>query len=448
MKRRSVQIITVVLLCACCFVSCSKGKTDDDSSSMTPTKQIENEHINSADRIELEDAYDQLKNNDSKDKEEEALFDKLGLLINCSGRFLQQSEETNNIYTADVSFYLVKGEVYCSINYTGYMGEISDGIVTESEEGDYSFEAFPKGDYYGREQDFKIYFSNEKLYISWTTLGDKVCEYTLYRGDGSAENNQERHQTFEETGMLDTINETIDKTFSDYPHSVIYDKDFSSIRIAVQFENMSSYFSSDDPELIARWQPLVDQIVTLDKQLYDVVSVLQYQEDGIWWPYVYDLHFYIVDKLNSSGKYRESDMLLWVENGIVKYNIADKKPDSSDKNSTKSTKPTTKYTTKDTTNDLIVTYGERNALESAKNYLSFMAFSYSGLIEQLEYEGYSHSEAVYAADNCGADWNQQAVKKAKEYLEVMSFSRSELIEQLEYEGFTHEQAVYGVDRVY
>ena len=77
-----------------------------------------------------------------------------------------------------------------------------------------------------------------------------------------------------------------------------------------------------------------------------------------------------------------------------------------------------------------------------------LAFSYSGLIEQLEYEGFSTSEATYAADNCGADWNEQAAKKAREYLDFMSFSRSGLIEQLEFEGFTRSQAEYGVNAVY
>ena len=37
---------------------------------------------------------------------------------------------------------------------------------------------------------------------------------------------------------------------------------------------------------------------------------------------------------------------------------------------------------------------------------------------------------------------------AKRYLEVSSFSYQGLIDQLEYEGFTHEQAVYGADRTY
>ena len=98
----------------------------------------------------------------------------------------------------------------------------------------------------------------------------------------------------------------------------------------------------------------------------------------------------------------------------------------------------------ESTNDDGLTIGQRNALSSAKNYLSFSNFSYEGLISQLEYEKYSHEDAVYAADNCGADWNEQAAAKAKSYLDISSFSRDRLIEQLEYEGFTHEQAEYGV----
>lgn len=90
------------------------------------------------------------------------------------------------------------------------------------------------------------------------------------------------------------------------------------------------------------------------------------------------------------------------------------------------------------------TTGERNALKSANQYLSFTSFSRSGLIEQLEYEGYTTQEAEYAAEHCGADWMDQARKSALSYLEVSAFSESGLIDQLEYEGFTHEQALYGV----
>lgn len=94
-----------------------------------------------------------------------------------------------------------------------------------------------------------------------------------------------------------------------------------------------------------------------------------------------------------------------------------------------------------------LTTAQKNAMRSATSYLDFMSFSYDGLVGQLEYEGYSHEDAVFAVDHCGADWNEQAALKAQEYLDFMPFSRDGLIDQLEYEGFTYDQAVYGADAV-
>ena len=87
-------------------------------------------------------------------------------------------------------------------------------------------------------------------------------------------------------------------------------------------------------------------------------------------------------------------------------------------------------------------------LRKAKDYLAVIPMSYSGMIEQLEYEGFTYSEAKYGADNCGADWYEQAVLKAKDYLDLMGFSRSDLIDQLEFEGFTYDQAAKAVEAVY
>ena len=86
------------------------------------------------------------------------------------------------------------------------------------------------------------------------------------------------------------------------------------------------------------------------------------------------------------------------------------------------------------------------AVKKAKSYLKSSAFSYTGLIDQLEYSGFTSKEAQYGADNCGADWNEQAVKKAKSYLRSFpDWSKSNLIDQLEYSGFTYSQAKYGAE---
>ena len=95
-----------------------------------------------------------------------------------------------------------------------------------------------------------------------------------------------------------------------------------------------------------------------------------------------------------------------------------------------------------------LTSGQRNALASAKSYLSFTAFSKKRLKNQLLYEKYSDQDAQYAVDHCGANWYKQAYKSAKNYLSFMSFSNDSLIDQLEFEGFTYDQAVYGADRAY
>jgi len=90
------------------------------------------------------------------------------------------------------------------------------------------------------------------------------------------------------------------------------------------------------------------------------------------------------------------------------------------------------------------TVSQQNALRGAQNYLGFTAFSRSGLIEQLEFEGFSTEDATWGVDRVAADWNEQAAKSAKNYLSFTSFSHSSLVDQLIFEGFTPEQAEYGV----
>lgn len=90
---------------------------------------------------------------------------------------------------------------------------------------------------------------------------------------------------------------------------------------------------------------------------------------------------------------------------------------------------------------------QKNAIRKAESYLKIMAFSRSGLIEQLEYEGFTSEEAIFAVDNIIVDWNEQAYLKAENYLSTFAFSKDGLIEQLEYEKFTKEQISYAIEKI-
>lgn len=93
------------------------------------------------------------------------------------------------------------------------------------------------------------------------------------------------------------------------------------------------------------------------------------------------------------------------------------------------------------------TLSQKNAVAKAKSYLEYTAFSKSGLVKQLEFEGFSNEDATYAVNKISVDWKEQAVLKGKSYLDSMSFSRSGLIDQLKYEGFTNEEAIHAVDQI-
>lgn len=68
-----------------------------------------------------------------------------------------------------------------------------------------------------------------------------------------------------------------------------------------------------------------------------------------------------------------------------------------------------------------ITAAMENAISEAASYLDYTAFSRSGLIEQLEYEGYKTEDATFAVDYSKVDWNKQAVASAKSYLGYTSF---------------------------
>ena len=93
------------------------------------------------------------------------------------------------------------------------------------------------------------------------------------------------------------------------------------------------------------------------------------------------------------------------------------------------------------------TLSQKNAVKMARSYLSYTAFSRKGLIQQLEFEGFSITDATYGVDKINVDWREQAVKMARSYLSYTAFSRKGLIDQLVFEGFNISDATYGVDKI-
>ncbi len=72
------------------------------------------------------------------------------------------------------------------------------------------------------------------------------------------------------------------------------------------------------------------------------------------------------------------------------------------------------------------TNSQYQARSMASDYSDKMASCLTGLIEQLEYEGFSRADATYGANAIDADCNEQAALAAEAYLETMAFSRSGL----------------------
>jgi len=95
---------------------------------------------------------------------------------------------------------------------------------------------------------------------------------------------------------------------------------------------------------------------------------------------------------------------------------------------------------------------QKNAVRSAKQYISMTGFSRDGLIEQLSSEygdGYEVNDSTIAVDSLNIDWNEQAVRSAEQYLDMTGFSCDGLIEQLSSSAgskYTVSEATYGAQQ--
>lgn len=90
---------------------------------------------------------------------------------------------------------------------------------------------------------------------------------------------------------------------------------------------------------------------------------------------------------------------------------------------------------------------QSEARDLAASYLESRIYSRLSLIDALVDVGYRETDATAAIDSLKVDWNDQAVQAAEIYVEKFEFTRTGLIAQLEVDGFESHQAQYGAAAV-
>lgn len=95
---------------------------------------------------------------------------------------------------------------------------------------------------------------------------------------------------------------------------------------------------------------------------------------------------------------------------------------------------------------------QESALSHAKKTFASSSYSRSGVISALKKQGYTEEEAIYAADNCGANWKSNATTGAKTYARNNSqknwiyacYSEKATRSALSSDGFTSDEIDYGI----
>lgn len=82
---------------------------------------------------------------------------------------------------------------------------------------------------------------------------------------------------------------------------------------------------------------------------------------------------------------------------------------------------------------------QESAADSARLMLEQGPISHDALVEALEQQGYDSYDAVVAADDCGADWDQQAADAARSAMSEQALSKGALRDELVRHKFTDSQ---------
>ena len=93
-----------------------------------------------------------------------------------------------------------------------------------------------------------------------------------------------------------------------------------------------------------------------------------------------------------------------------------------------------------------VSEAQLHALAAAESALGSQSYSPTSLFMQLKTDGHSSIEARWATDRVSVNWNQQAVDQAHDHISRFGeLTREALLTKLEFEGFTRSQAIYAAN---
>ena len=290
--------------------------------------------------------------------------------------------------------------------------------------------------------------SSEERVETTTTTTSLTTETTTVEATTTEKITLDKEYTFKDLtfSVPKSANKEFTMPYNDSELTLIDFKDTSEIQVAVTPNSSGTAFSSvseaqlyDVLEAYASSFSKSGDVSSEKTKISDSLAIRQSVKDkgsiSTNIHVIYNETIYTVSFFDSEGK-TDTTAPMIAEDVINSFSFK------------KSELPTEKATDKPTeppTTKLNISKGQENALKQAKSYISHSAFSYNELIEQLEYGKYSHDEAVYGADNCGADWNAEALEQAQSYISHSAFSYSGLYDQLIYGQFTSEQAQYGVD---
>lgn len=460
MRKKFITKISSILLITLVATGCGSSANVENASSQSSSTMslasaaLENtplpeffglfsKDFSTKSKLTLEEAKELLDSIDASPEEIEQLEEVLNKLSSCQGIYIKDKDEdsTGTTYKAVFDIYLEYGIPRCSINYDGYMGSIESGVINWSEDSDYILEIATIGKLASTDHEFTIQIGEETACISWGEMN-----HYFTKGDES-DLVEEEKISFVDSESYQTIIDQVDTTFSRYDTSHMFDEETDTLFYYISLGITKEKLTENAATIRDDWENVLSTLQSISEKGAEVISLEI--RDGIYDFKQGHFDFWLVDQLESSNSYRSNNMLATIADGVIQYNCLDSDTSGSSKSGSSGSRSSgsDSFGT-ESKPDSSMTSGQKNALKQAESYLRYSAFSHKGLVEQLEYEGYSHADAVYAADHCGADWNEQAYLSAKSYLEYSSFSYSGLVEQLEYEGFTAAQAEYGAKKAY